>query len=49
MNQNKKNKKELIKLIKKFDALCPDCGKLFLGASINASTEVGRYPIDMGV
>lgn len=45
----KKRKKNLIKQIKKFDNKCVVCGKLFLGAMLYGSTEVGAYPVDFGV
>lgn len=37
-------KEELIRLIKRFDNKCPDCGKMFLGATLYAETEIDyRY------
>ena len=41
----KNTKKELTELIKNFNNACSNCGKLFLGASIEGSTEVGAYPV----
>ncbi len=49
MLENKNRKEELIRLINKFDNKCPDCGKIFLGALLEGSTEVGAYPVYIGI
>lgn len=38
---NKQKRENIINLIKKFNNTCSECGKLFLGALIEGSTEVG--------
>ena len=47
--ENRQKKENLIELIKKFKNKCPECGKLFLGALIEGSTEVGAYPVYVGI
>ena len=47
--ENAQRKEKLISLIKKFNNTCSECGKLFLGALVEGSTEIGAYPVDVGI
>jgi hypothetical protein len=46
---NEQTRENLIGLIKNFNNTCSECGRLFLGVLIEGSTEVGRYPVDVGI
>ncbi|MBA7585186.1 hypothetical protein ES708_27157 [subsurface metagenome] len=47
--ENKQKRENLINLIKKFNNTCSECGRLFLGALVEGSTEVGAYPVYVGI
>ncbi len=47
--ENEQIKENLIRLIKSFNNTCSECGRLFLGALLEGSSEVGRYPVDVGI
>lgn len=47
--ENEQKRENLISLIKKFNSTCSKCGKLFLGALLEGSTEVGAYPVYVGI
>lgn len=47
--ENEQQRENLINLIKNFNNSCSECGKLFLGALLEGSTEVGTYPVYVGI
>ncbi len=47
--ENRQKKENLIELINKYNIVCPDCGKLFLGAIYYAEWQIDHHYLDGGL